>query len=67
MTVLLLARSAVLTVATGAVLLGGLTVAGAASAEQPEQSGRSVTAPPANENAVLRAPGLTQPHGRKIG
>ena len=67
MTASLLARTAVLTAATGAVLLSGLTVAGAASAGTHTDSPRGFNAPPASAEAVLSAPKLTVPHGRKLG
>ena len=65
MTVLLLARSAVVTAATGAVLLSGLTVAGAASAAtaDAERGDRST----GSVNKVLNQPAMTVPHGRKLG
>ena len=64
MSVLLLARTAVVTAVTGAVLLSGLTVAGAASAEsdKDDRGTKSVS-----ENKVLNAPVLTVPHGRRLG
>lgn len=65
MTVLLLARTAVVTAATGAVLLSGLTVAGAASAvpSDVERGDKST----GSANKVLNQPTLTVPHGRKLG
>lgn len=65
MTVSLLARTAAATAATGAVLLGSLTVAGPASAG--EDSPRTPTTTSAPGNANLYAPHVTVPHGRKIG
>ena len=63
MSVLLLARTAVVTAVTGAVLLSGLTVAGAASAapDKDDSGSKSV-----NENKSLNSPTVTVPHGRKI-
>ncbi len=67
MTVLLLARTAVVTALTGAVLLSGLIVAGAASAA-PDAVDRTVKASVSdNEHKVLNQPSLTVPHGRKLG
>ena len=65
MTISLLARTAVVSAATGAVLLGSLTVAGAAGAAEPDSTRVQTTS--ASDTAVLKAPQLTQPHGRKIG
>ena len=67
MTVLLLARTAVLTVATGAVLAAGLTVAGAAGASTDVDSPRGFDTPRMSDTAVLNAPKVTLPHGRKLG
>ena len=67
MTVLLLARTAAVTVATGAVLLTGLAVAGAASAGTQTDSPRGFETPPASATAIMSAPKITVPHGRKIG
>lgn len=64
MTVALLARSAVLTVATGAVLLSGMTVAGAASAA-PAKDDRGSTSS-TKDSKMLKSPTLTVPHGRKL-
>jgi hypothetical protein len=65
MTASLLARTAIVTAATGALLLSGLTVAGAASAEVATEATR--TSPPASDTAILKSPQLTVPHGRKLG
>jgi tetrahydromethanopterin S-methyltransferase subunit E len=64
MTASLLARTAFVTAATGAVLLSGLTVAGAAGATETDVK---VKSPSASDTAVLKAPQLTVPHGRKLG
>jgi outer membrane murein-binding lipoprotein Lpp len=61
MTASLLARTAFVTAATGAVLLSGLTVAGGASAAAPDKSTS------ASDTAVLKSSQFTVPHGRKIG
>jgi hypothetical protein len=66
MTASLLARTAFVTAATGAVLLSGLTVAGGASAAEPDESLKDKSSS-ASSTAVLKAPQLTVPHGRKIG
>ena len=66
MTVPQLARAAAVTAATSALLLGSLTVAGAASAGEKSPSEGSDTRVSSN-TAVLKAPHLTVPHGRKIG
>jgi hypothetical protein len=66
MTASLLARTAFVTAATGAVLLSGLTVAGAAGATETEES-LKVKSNSASSTAVLKAPQLTVPHGRKLG
>jgi hypothetical protein len=65
MTASLLTRSAVTAAVTGAVLLAGLTGAGAASATSDDGPGAGK--PAANEKQVLKRPSLTDPHGRKIG
>lgn len=67
MTVLLLARTAVVTAATGALLLAGGAVATAASAGHQADPPREFTSPPASETAYMNAPQLTVPHGRKLG
>ncbi len=67
MTVSRFRRTALITAATGAVLLGSLTVAGAASAAHFDASPRGFSTPPASTTAVLQAPPLTESHGRKIG
>ena len=61
MTVSLLARTAV-SAATGAVLLGSLTVVGAAGAGSLTDSPRGVAAPKS-----IEGPGVAKPSGRKIG
>jgi hypothetical protein len=66
MTVLLLARSAVVTAVTGAVLAAGLTVAGAAGATSTEVVPSDVKTAPGIANAVLKSPQFTGPHGRKL-
>ena len=66
MTVSLLTRTAFVTVATGAVLLSGLTVAGAASAK-PVDDSVSTTTTVSSDSSVLKRPTATVTHGRKIG
>ncbi len=67
MTASRIARTAFVTAATGAVLLGSLTLAGAASATASSDSPAAFTTPPASSVAVLLMPKITVPHGRKIG
>ena len=66
MTASLLARTAFVTAATGAVLLSGLTVSSAASATETDET-LKVKSSSASSTAVLKAPQLTVPHGRKLG
>lgn len=65
MTASLLTRSAVTAAVTGAVLLAGLSGAGAASARTDDGPGAGK--PPVSDKQVLKRPSLTDPHGRKIG
>jgi hypothetical protein len=65
MTISLLARTAFVSAATGAVLLGSLTVAGAAGAAGTSADGGKQ--PAASDTAILKAPKLVVPHGRKLG
>lgn len=66
MTVLLLARTAVVTAVTGAVLLSGLTVAGGAAAKPTTETDATVTTT-VSDSKVLTKSSLTVPHGRKLG
>ena len=68
MTASRIARTTFVTAATGAVLLGSLTVAGAASATASSDSPGAFTTPPVTSSvAVLSVLTFTKPHGRKIG
>jgi hypothetical protein len=63
MSISLLARTAVVSAATGAVLLGSLTAAGAAGAGE---SSASVKQPSADQITVAKSEKLVVSHGRKL-
>jgi hypothetical protein len=63
MTISLLARTAVVSAATGAVLLASLTVAGAAGAGESSASDKQ---PSAGQITVAKSEKLVVSHGRKL-
>jgi hypothetical protein len=66
MTTSTLARTAFAAAATGAMLLGSVTMAGAASADETAPEVRTLTISVADA-AVLKAPFVTKPLGRRLG